>query len=71
VSISSSRVWLNVGTDHVAEQVADLNYMLHEAHNTLRTLHHELELAEPIEQRIKRLRSRTAGHNSKRSSATV
>jgi hypothetical protein len=45
--------------------------MLQEAHNALRTLHHERELAEPIEQRIKRLRSRTAGHNSKRSSATV
>jgi len=71
VSISSSRVCLNVGADHVAEKVADLNYMRREVHNTLRTLHHERELAEPIEQRIKPLRSRTAGHNSKRSSTTV
>jgi len=41
------------------------------AHQDQRPEHHERDLAEPIEQRIKRLRSRTAGHDSRRSSATV
>jgi hypothetical protein len=34
--------------------------MLQEARNTLRTLQHERELAERIEQGIKQLRSRTS-----------
>ena len=45
--------------DHVAEKVAQLEYTLQEARNTLRTLQHERELAERIEQGIKQLRSRT------------
>ena len=43
--------------DHVAEKVAQLEFMLQEARNTLRTLQHERELAERIEQGIKQLRS--------------
>ena len=46
--------------DHVAEKVAQLEYMLQEARNTLRTLQHERELAERIEQSIKQLRAKTA-----------
>ena len=46
--------------DHVAEKVAQLEFMLQEARNTLRTLQHERELAERIEQGIKQLRSRTS-----------
>ena len=46
--------------DHVAEKVAQLEFMLQEARNTLRTLQHERELAERIEQGIKQLRSKTA-----------
>ena len=46
--------------DHVAEKVAQLEYTLQEAGNTLRTLQHERELAERIELGIKQLRSRTA-----------
>ena len=45
--------------DHVAEKVAQLDFMLQEARNTLRTLQHERELAERIEQGIKQLRSRS------------
>ena len=45
--------------DHVAEKVAQLEFTLQEARNTLRTLQHERELAERIEQGIKQLRSRT------------
>ena len=45
--------------DHVAEKVAQLEFMLQEARNTLRTLQHERELAERIEQGIKQLRSKT------------
>ena len=44
--------------DHVAEKVAQLEFMVQEARNTLRTLHHERELAERIEVGIKQLRSR-------------
>ena len=43
--------------DHVAEKVAQLEFMLQEARNTLRTLQHERELAERIEQGIKQLRA--------------
>ena len=46
--------------DHVAEKVAQLEFTLQEARNTLRTLQHERELAERIEQGIKQLRTRTA-----------
>ena len=45
--------------DHVAEKVAQLEFMLQEARNTLRALQHERELAERIEQGIKQLRSKT------------
>ena len=45
--------------DHVAEKVAQLEFTLQEARNTLRTLQHERELAERIEQGIKQLRSKT------------
>src|SRR5206468_3891686 len=45
--------------DHVVENVAQLEFTLQEARNTLRTLQHERELAERIEQGIKQLRSRT------------
>ena len=46
--------------DHVAEKVAQLEFMLQEARNTLRTLQHERELAERIEIGIKQLRQKTA-----------
>jgi hypothetical protein len=46
--------------DHVVEKVAQLEYTLQEARNTLRTLQHERELAERIEHGIKQLRARTA-----------
>src|SRR5207247_3300009 len=46
--------------DHVAEKVAQLEFMVQEARNTLRTLQHERELAERIEVGIKQLRSRNA-----------
>jgi hypothetical protein len=45
--------------DHVAEKVAQLEYTLQEARNTVRALQHERELAERIEQGIKQLRSKT------------
>jgi hypothetical protein len=46
--------------DHVAEKVAQLEYTLQEARNTLRTLQHERELAERIEGSIRQLQTRTA-----------
>jgi uncharacterized coiled-coil protein SlyX len=46
--------------DHVAEKVAQLEFTLQEARNTLRALQHERELAERIEQGIKGLRTKTA-----------
>ena len=42
-----------------AEKVAQLEFMLQEARSTLRTLQHERELAERIEQGIKQLRFKT------------
>ena len=45
--------------DHVSEKLARLDFMMQEAQNTLRTLQHERELAERIEQSIKQLRSRS------------
>ena len=45
--------------DLVAEKVAQLEFVLQESRNTLRTLQHERELAERIEQGIKQLRSKT------------
>src|SRR6185503_15589932 len=47
--------------DHVAEKAAQLEFMLQEARNTQRSLQHERELAERIEQGIKQLRSKTPG----------
>ena len=46
--------------NHTAEKVAQLEFMLQEARNTLRTLQHEREIAERIEQNIKQLRAKTA-----------
>jgi hypothetical protein len=40
--------------------VAQLEFMLQEARNTLRTLQHERELAERIEIGIKQLRQKTS-----------
>ena len=40
---------------------AQLEFMLQEARNTLRALQHERELAERIEQGIRKLRSQTTG----------
>jgi hypothetical protein len=45
--------------DHVAEKLARADFVLQEAQNTLRSLHQERELAERIEQNIKKLRART------------
>jgi hypothetical protein len=50
---------LKAVVDHVAEKVAQLEFMVQEAHNTQRTLQQERELAERIAQGIKQLRSRT------------
>jgi predicted component of type VI protein secretion system len=55
--------------DHVAEKVAQLEFVLQEARNTLRTLQHERELAERIEQGIKQLRSKTAKSEDGKKSA--
>ncbi len=53
--------------DHVAEKAAQLEFMLQEARNTLRTLQHERELAERIEQGIKKLRATSgSGEGGKR-----
>jgi len=51
----------------VKEVEAKLEFMLQEARNTLRTLQHERELAERIEQGIKRLRSTTAKGDASKS----
>jgi NAD-specific glutamate dehydrogenase len=51
--------------DHVAEKSAQLEFMLQEARNTLRTLQHERELAERIEQGIKKLRAAPAGDDKR------
>jgi hypothetical protein len=42
--------------DHVGEKLARLDFTLQEAHNTLRALQREREMAERIEQGIKALR---------------
>ena len=55
--------------DHVAEKVAQLEFMLQDARNTLRTLQHERELAERIAQGIKQLRARTTGAEEGKRSA--
>ena len=46
--------------DHVADKLSRMEFVMQEAQNTLRTLQHERELAERIEQSIKQLRARTA-----------
>jgi RNA polymerase-binding transcription factor DksA len=46
--------------DHVADKAAQLEFTLQEARTTLRALQHERELAERIEQGIKKLRSKSA-----------
>ncbi|HVB36931.1 MAG TPA: hypothetical protein VND92_00270, partial [Vicinamibacterales bacterium] len=45
--------------DHVSEKVAQLEFALQEARNTVRSLQHERELAERIEQSIKQMRTKT------------
>ena len=45
--------------DHVAEKVAQLEFMLHEARNTQRSLQVERETAERIAANIKQLRAKT------------
>jgi len=45
--------------DHVGDQLARLDFTLHEAQNTLRALQREREVAERIEQGIKTLRARS------------
>ena len=47
--------------DHVGEKLARLEFTVQEAHNTLRALQRERELAERIEQGLKALRSRVGG----------
>jgi hypothetical protein len=46
--------------DHVGEKLARLDYTVQEAHNTLRALQREREVAERIEQGIKALRARSS-----------
>ena len=46
--------------DHVSEKLARVEFAMQEAQTTIRTLQHERELAERIEQSIKQLRARTA-----------
>ena len=46
--------------DHVAEKLARLEFMMQEAQTAARTLQHERELAQRIEQSIKQLRARGA-----------
>jgi hypothetical protein len=45
--------------DHVGEKLARLDFMVHEAQNTLRALQREREIAERIEESIKTLRVRS------------
>ena len=58
-----------VVVDHVAERVAQLDFVLQEARNTQRTLQHERELAERIEQSIKQLRSQRGAAEERRRTA--
>jgi predicted component of type VI protein secretion system len=58
-----------VVVDHVAEKVAQLEFMLQEARNTLRTLQQEREIAERIEQNIKQLRAKTGPSDESKKSA--
>jgi hypothetical protein len=53
--------------DHVSGKVTQLEFTLQEARTTLRTLQHERELAERIEQGIKKLRARTTPEEGKKS----
>ncbi|HEY6353853.1 MAG TPA: hypothetical protein VIY30_05140, partial [Burkholderiaceae bacterium] len=49
--------------DHVGEKLARLDFTVQEAHNTLRALQREREVAERIEQGIKALRTRSGTIN--------
>ena len=51
--------------DHVADKLGRLDFMMQEAQNTLRTLQHERELAERIEQSIRQLRARSTPGDDK------
>jgi hypothetical protein len=46
--------------DHLNEKLANVDFAMQEAHNTLRMLNQERELAQRIEQSIKQLRTRAA-----------
>jgi hypothetical protein len=50
--------------DHVGEKLARLDFTLQEAHNTLRALQREREMAERIEQSIKALRTRSGANSN-------
>ena len=50
--------------DHVGEKLARLDFTLQEAHNTLRALQREREVAERIEQGLKALRNRSGAPGS-------
>jgi len=52
--------------DHVAEKAGQLEFMVQEARNTLTRLQHEREIAERIEQGIKKLRGGAAPEENKR-----
>lgn len=45
--------------DYLTERMANVQFVMHEAQNTLRLLSRERELAERIEQSIRQLRART------------
>jgi chromosome segregation ATPase len=47
--------------DHLSEKLANVDFVMQEAQNTLRMLNQERELAQRIEQSIKQLRTRTGG----------
>jgi uncharacterized coiled-coil protein SlyX len=47
--------------DHLNEKLANVDFVMQEAQNTLRMLNQERELAQRIEQSIKQLRTRAGG----------
>ena len=50
-----------VVVDYIVDRLAELEFVILEAQNTLRMLNQERELAERIEKSIKQLRDRTGG----------
>jgi hypothetical protein len=51
--------------DHLNEKLANVDFVMQEAQNTLRMLNQERELAQRIEQSIKQLRTRTGGEEGR------